>query len=227
VTRVEGPLQAGSMDPDRVADPTRRGSLGRRSVDRLAARPVRELTRMLSGPIQQARRNSTRPSIPNPWLLSEDRRPPGGGSGSVPEGVGARHLGRSRPPMLLEPHQVKLGASSCHAGQRPGDAHQVKHFHKCETRVRQPSAVYVGEAVSQCGRWPRVRYCGWAAAGWRRPAWLRLAGVRGCQACTRVQGHVRVELRLASRAHTCNLVPPGSLAGVPARRQDRDAKPAV
>jgi hypothetical protein len=31
---------------------------------------------MLNGPIQQARRNSTRPSIPSPWLRSEDRRPP-------------------------------------------------------------------------------------------------------------------------------------------------------
>jgi hypothetical protein len=55
-------------------------------------------------------------------------------------------------------------------------------------------------------------------------AWQACEGVSGL---TRVQGHVRVELRLASRAHTCNLVPSGSLAGVPARWQDRDAKPAV
>ena len=207
MTRAEGPLQAGSMDPDRVADPTRRGSLGRRSVDRLAARPVRELTRMLSGPIQQARRNSTRPSIRALGCSPRTDARPEADRGLCQRVSALGTLADHDRRCFWSPHQVKLGASSCHAGQRPGDAHQVKHFHKCETRVRHPSAVYVGEAVSQCGRWPRVRYCGWAAAGWRRPAWLRLAGVRGCQACTRVQGHVRVELRLASRAHTCNRVP--------------------
>jgi hypothetical protein len=202
VTRAEGPLQTGSMDPDRVADPPGEDRSDGPGVDRLAARPVRELAPGCS--TGRSSRQGETPPDPRSELLAAIRGPasPRRRTGSVPEGVGARHLGRSRPPMLLEPHQVKLGASSCHAGQRPGDAHQVKHFHKCETRVRQPSAVYVGEAVSQCGRWPRVRYCGWAAAGWRRPAWLRLAGVRGGEGPAPVlRGHVRVELRLA-----CSLV---------------------
>ena len=133
MTRAEGPLQAGSMDSDDMArtPPSEDRSDGGAWIGWQLAQ-VENSPRMLNGPIQQARRKSTRPSIPSPWLLSEDRRLARSGPGSVPEGVGARHLGRSRPPMLLAPHQVKLGASSCHAGQRPGDAHQVKHFHKCE-----------------------------------------------------------------------------------------------
>lgn len=144
---VDGPRQSGRPHPARIARTAERGSAGSSPSSRTHTDAQR------ADPAGKAKLHQT--LDPSPWLRSEDRRPPGGGPGSVPEGVGAQHLGRSRPPMLLEPHQVKLGANPRHAGQRPGDAHQVKHLHKCETRVRQPSAVYVGEAVSQCGRWPR------------------------------------------------------------------------
>ena len=55
------PLQLEPMHSEGWPTSTRRGSLGRRSVDRLSARPVAHSPRMLDGPIRQATTDSAAP----------------------------------------------------------------------------------------------------------------------------------------------------------------------
>src|SRR5215207_7528381 len=95
MTRAEGPLQAGSMDSDDMArtPPSEDRSDGGAWIG-LPLAQFENSPRMLNGPIQQARRNSTRPSIRALGCDPMTGAPPGGGPGSVPEGVGARHLNR-------------------------------------------------------------------------------------------------------------------------------------
>jgi hypothetical protein len=101
------------MDSNRVADPPGEDRSDGPGVDRLAARPVRELAPGCS--TGRSSRQGETPPDSRSELLAAIRGPasPPRRTGSVPEGVGARHLGRSRPPMLLAPHQIKLrlGAS--------------------------------------------------------------------------------------------------------------------
>src|SRR5215207_8259191 len=96
--------------PPRIARTAERGSAGRSPSSR---------TRPGCSTGRSSRRGETPPD-PRSELLAAIRGPaprPEADRGLC-QRVSALGTFRSRPPMILESHQVKLGASPCHAGQR-------------------------------------------------------------------------------------------------------------
>jgi hypothetical protein len=125
VTRAEGPSRLGRWTltewpthPARIARTAERGSAG-------SSPSSRTHPGMLNRPIQQARRTSTRPSIPSPWLRSEDRRP-----ARRRTGVCARGCRRSAPWPIT---------TADASGAPPGQARCFSMPRRAATRRRSSS----------------------------------------------------------------------------------------